>query len=69
MARVTNRKLRQFIFGAAPERKKRRAGGAAARMRHAPQACKTGLSHCMKGGGRGKAGPCMRAFHRCLKGG
>jgi hypothetical protein len=62
------RRRRKKIFGLFGAKRKRRAGGAAARMKRAPQHCKTGLSRCMTGGGRGKAGPCMRAFHRCLKG-
>ena len=51
------------------KRKKRRASGVAARAKNAPQHCKTGLSHCMKGGGRGKAGTCMKGYWRCIKGG
>jgi len=40
----------------------------AARMKAAPKVCKTGLSSCMKGGGKHKAGPCMRAYWACIKG-
>jgi hypothetical protein len=66
MARVRKRALRRFVFGA-PTRKKRRASGVAARAKNAPKHCKVGLSHCMKGGGRGKAGPCMRKYWFCIK--
>jgi hypothetical protein len=41
--------------------------GAAAAAKAAPKVCKVELSKCMTGGGRRKAGPCMRAFHRCKK--
>ena len=70
MARVTNRKLRHFIFGAGPKRrKKRRASGVAARAKNAPKHCKTGLSRCMTGGGgRAKASGCMKGYWRCIKG-
>lgn len=68
MARVTNRKLRQFVFGAPKRRKKRRGGAMAQRMKNAPKHCKTSLGSCMRGpGGRAKAGKCMRAFHACIK--
>jgi hypothetical protein len=69
MARVTNRKLRHFIFGAAPKKRRKRRGGAMAqRMKNAPKHCKLDLGSCMRGpGGRAKAGKCMRAFHACIR--
>ncbi len=42
-------------------------GRAKGRKQHIPAECKTGLSHCMKGGGKRKAGPCMRAFWACRR--
>ena len=69
MARVRNRKFRSFVFGGKTKRKRRKASGVAARAKNAPPVCKKGLSTCMKGGGKGKAGPCMRAYWRCIKGG
>jgi hypothetical protein len=51
--------------------KHRRRGpltGAAKAAKHAPKACKLQLSRCMTGGGRRKAGPCMRQFQRCRTG-
>jgi hypothetical protein len=65
---VRKRGLRKFVFGASKPRKRRKASGVAARAKNAPPVCKKGLSSCMKGGGRGKAGPCMRAYWACIKG-
>lgn len=67
--RVRKRSLRRFIFGA-PKRRKRKASGVAARAKNAPKHCKVALGDCMRGGGgRRKAGPCMKAYWRCIKGG
>jgi hypothetical protein len=67
--RVRNRKLRHFVFGEGKKRKRRKASGVAAKAKNAPKHCKTGLGDCMRGGGgRKKAGPCMRAYWRCIKG-
>jgi hypothetical protein len=52
-----------------PRKSSGRVRGAAASAKAAPKVCKVQLSNCMKGGGRRKAGPCMRAFHRCKKAG
>lgn len=41
--------------------------GAAYEAKHAPAECKAELSRCMTGGGRRKAGVCMRRFHACNK--
>jgi hypothetical protein len=41
--------------------------GAARVAKRAPLVCRRELSSCMKGGGRRKAGPCMRSFQRCIK--
>jgi hypothetical protein len=57
-----------WLRGAKKGRKRRKASGVAARAKNAPKHCKTGLSHCMKGGGKGKAGPCMRKYWSCIKG-
>ena len=51
-----------------PRKSSGRARGAALAAKQAPKVCKVELSSCMKGGGRRKAGPCMRAFHACKKG-
>lgn len=67
MARIRKRGLRRFIFGAPKAKRRGGRGGAMARkMKNAPAHCKTDLSHCMRGGGRAKAGPCMRKFHACI---
>jgi hypothetical protein len=44
-----------------------RLRGAALEAKRAPQRCKVELSHCMTGGGRRKAGMCMRRFHACKR--
>jgi hypothetical protein len=51
-----------------PRKSSGRPRGAALSAARAPKACKLELSSCMKGGGRRKAGVCMRAFHRCKSG-
>ena len=69
MARYArSHKLRRFIFGEGKARKRRKASGVAAKAKNAPAHCKKGLGSCMRGGGRGKAGPCMKAYWRCIKG-
>lgn len=69
MPMVRDRRLRRFVFlGKSKARRKRRGGAQAQRMKRAPQHCKTSLGTCMKGGGRAKAGPCMRKFHACING-
>jgi hypothetical protein len=65
--RVRNRKYRRFVFGASKPKRKRRGGAMAQRMKNAPKHCKVDLGACMRGGGRAKAGKCMRAFHACIK--
>jgi hypothetical protein len=51
------------------KRKKRRASGVASRAKNAPKHCKVALGSCMRGGGgRAKAGKCMKGYWRCIKG-
>jgi len=55
------------VFLGEKPRRKRRATGVAARAKNAPKHCKVQLGSCMRGGGRGKAGPCMRGYWKCIK--
>jgi hypothetical protein len=50
-----------------PRKSSGRIRGAALAAARAPLACRKQLSVCMKGGGRRKAGVCMRAFHVCKR--
>ena len=50
-----------------PRKSSGRLRGAALEAKRAPLKCRQQLSVCMKGGGRRKAGICMRAFHVCKR--